>query len=458
MTQPNDLTRQPIPQLIRNLAIPASTGYFFNTMYNVVDTYFGGLISTQVLAALSLSLPVFFIIIATGTGLSTGSTALIANAMGAGQRDEARLLATQGLTFGLLISIFLTFLGWFASPLLFRALGASDAYLVTSLIYMRTIFLGTVFFMLNYMLNAILNAAGDTRSFRNFLIAGFFLNIMLDPWFIYGGLGLPALGVIGIALATVLIQLAGVVYLGIKVSGTELVPARSMRDYLPRRGPFKDIATQGFPASLNMMTVGIGIFVITFFISAFGKEAVAAYGVAMRVEQIVLIPTIGLNVATLAIVAQNNGAGLFDRVRQVLGKALKYGAWVMTAGTLLVFILARPLMAFFTEDREVIGIGATYLMIDALVLYAYVILFVNVAALQGVKRPMFAVWIGLGRQIVAPVILFYLLTHVFDWGLLGVWWGIFFITWGAAVFSFFYARRVLSRLALTPPPNSNIIP
>ena len=448
MTDPNDLTRQPIPQLIRNLAIPASTGYFFNTMYNVVDTYFGGLISTQVLAALSLSLPVFFIILATGTGLSTGATALIANAMGAGQRDEARLLATQGLTFGLLISIFLTFLGWFASPLLFRALGASDAYLVTSLIYMRTIFLGTVFFMLNYMLNAILNAAGDTRSFRNFLMAGFFLNIMLDPWFIYGGLGLPALGVIGIALATVLIQLAGVVYLGIKVSRTGLVSARSMRDYLPRRGPFKDIATQGFPASLNMMTVGIGIFVITFFISAFGKEAVAAYGVAMRVEQIVLIPTIGLNVATLAIVAQNNGAGFFDRVRQVLGKALKYGAWVMTAGTLLVFILARPLMTFFTEDREVIGIGTTYLMIDALVLYAYVILFVNVAALQGVKRPMFAVWIGLGRQIVAPVILFYLLTHVFDWGLLGVWWGIFFITWGAAVFSLFYARRVLSRLSL----------
>lgn len=446
MKQPNDLTRQPIPGLLRNLAIPASTGYFFNTMYNVVDTYFGGLISTQVLAALSLSLPVFFIIIATGTGLSTGATALIANAIGSGQRHEARLLATQGLAFGLLVSIALTLLGYFTSPWLFKVLGASDAYLATSLVYMRTIFLGTVFFMLNYMLNAILNAAGDTRSFRNFLIAGFFLNIILDPWFIFGGLGLPALGIIGIALATVLIQLVGVMYLGIRVSRTGLVSVRNMRDVLPRRGPFQDIAAQGVPASLNMMTVGVGIFVITFFISGFGKEAVAAYGVAMRVEQIVLIPTIGLNIATLTIVAQNNGAGLLGRIEETLGTALKYGAWVMTAGTLLVFSLARPLMRFFTEDREVIDIGTTYLMIDALVLYAYVILFVNVAALQGVKRPMFAVWIGLGRQIVAPVILFYLLTHVFDWGLLGVWWGIFIITWSAALFSLLYARRVLNRL------------
>ncbi len=415
-------------------------------MYNVVDTYFGGLISTQVLAALSLSLPVFFIIIATGTGLSTGATALIANAIGSGQRHEARLLATQGLAFGLLVSIALTLLGYFTSPWLFKVLGASDAYLATSLVYMRTIFLGTVFFMLNYMLNAILNAAGDTRSFRNFLIAGFFLNIILDPWFIFGGLGLPALGIIGIALATVLIQLVGVMYLGIRVSRTGLVSVRNMRDVLPRRGPFQDIAAQGVPASLNMMTVGVGIFVITFFISGFGKEAVAAYGVAMRVEQIVLIPTIGLNIATLTIVAQNNGAGLLGRIEETLGTALKYGAWVMTAGTLLVFSLARPLMRFFTEDREVIDIGTTYLMIDALVLYAYVILFVNVAALQGVKRPMFAVWIGLGRQIVAPVILFYLLTHVFDWGLLGVWWGIFIITWSAALFSLLYARRVLNRL------------
>lgn len=446
VTEENHLITQPIPRLIRKVAIPASVGYFFNTMYNVVDTYFGGLISTETLAALSLSLPVYFIIIAMGTGVSTGSTALIANALGAGKREEAERFALQGISFGVVASIILTFVGIYTSPLLFSMLGASDNYLAICLKYMDTIFLGTFFFILVYMLNSILNALGDTRSFRNFLIAGFLLNIILDPWFIYGGLGIPPLKTVGIALATVLIQLVGCIYLGIRVSKTRLISSKDLRDILPRLRYFKEIARQGLPASVNMFTIGIGIFVITYFVSTFGQEAVAAYGVAMRVEQIALLPTIGLNIATLTIVAQNNGAHLFDRVKETLNKALRYGGMVMTIGTIAVFVLAEYLMGFFTDDLDVIPIGATYLRIDALVLYAYVILFVHVAVLQGIKRPMYAIWIGLCRQIIAPVIVFYVLIHIFGVGLLGIWWGIFSVTWSAALFTIFYARRMIGKV------------
>ena len=129
MNRDKDLTTQPIPKLIRQIAVPASVGYFFHTMYNVVDTYFGGMISTQALAALSLSLPVFFIIIALGTGIATGTTALIANALGAGNRQEARVFAVQGLSFGVLISVVLTWFGIYASPFLFSLLGASASAL-----------------------------------------------------------------------------------------------------------------------------------------------------------------------------------------------------------------------------------------------------------------------------------------------------------------------------------------
>jgi putative MATE family efflux protein len=447
VTEQNHLITQPIPRLIRKVGIPASVGYFFNTMYNVVDTYFGGLISTETLAALSLSLPVYFIIIAMGTGVSTGSTALIANALGAGNREEAERFALQGISFGVFTSIILMFVGIHISPLLFSVLGASDEYLKISLKYMDTIFLGTFFFMLVYMLNSILNALGDTRSFRNFLIAGFLLNIILDPWFIYGGLGIPPLGIVGIALATVLIQFIGCLYLGIRVSKTRLIARKDLRDLLPRLQYFKEISRQGLPASVNMFTIGTGIFVITYFVSKFGQEAVAAYGVAMRVEQIALLPTIGLNVATLTIVAQNNGAHLFNRVKETLNKALRYGGIVMTFGTIAVFVLAEYLLSFFTDDLKVIPIGATYLRIDALVLYSYVILFVHVALLQGIKRPMYAVWIGLYRQMIAPVALFYVLIHIFGVGLLGIWWGIFAVTWSAALFTIFYARRVIRKVS-----------
>jgi Na+-driven multidrug efflux pump len=185
--------------------------------------------------------------------------------------------------------------------------------------------------------------------------------------------------------------------------------------------------------------------VITYFVSLFGKEAVAAYGSAMRVEQIVLVPSIGLNISTLTLVAQNNGARLFDRIKQTLDIALSYGAVLMGIGTVLVLVGAKDLMTFFTEDPSVIRMGATYLRIDALVFYAYVVLFVHVAALQGMKKPMYALWVGLYRQIVAPFAVFWSLIHVFDAGLTGIWWGIFGVTWSAALFTLFYARRLIGR-------------
>ena len=119
------LTTQPIAKLIRQIAIPVSIGLFFHTMFNVVDTFFGGLISTQALAALSLSFPVFFIIIAMGSGFSTGTTALIGNALGAGDRDGARLFGIQGISFGILLSFVMTWVGVYASPYLFSVGGKS---------------------------------------------------------------------------------------------------------------------------------------------------------------------------------------------------------------------------------------------------------------------------------------------------------------------------------------------
>ncbi|MEN8244908.1 MAG: MATE family efflux transporter [Thermodesulfobacteriota bacterium] len=113
MQKDNGLTTQPIPRLIAKLAIPASIGMFFNTMYNVVDTWFSGLISTEAIAALSLSFPVFFVILAIGFGISTGTTALIANALGAGDENEAQLYAVQSVSFTIILSLLLSMLGLF---------------------------------------------------------------------------------------------------------------------------------------------------------------------------------------------------------------------------------------------------------------------------------------------------------------------------------------------------------
>jgi Na+-driven multidrug efflux pump len=165
----------------------------------------------------------------------------------------------------------------------------------------------------------------------------------------------------------------------------------------------------------------------------------------MRIEQIMLLPTIGLSTATLTLVARNCGAELPERMRATVKAALAYGATIMLAGTALVFLFAGPLMSFFTADPAVIAIGRSYLKISAFILYAYVVLSVHVAALQGMQKPLFALWIGLWRQIVAPTAVFWLLTRLAGTGLAGIWWGIFGITWSAAAVAWLYAHRQLQK-------------
>ncbi len=442
-----DLVNEPIPKLIRQIAVPASVGFFFNTMYNVVDTYFAGLISTEGLAALSLSFPIFFILIAVGTGVSQGATALISNSLGADKEDEAFLYFFQSISFGILLAIVLTIIGLVITPSLFELLGAKDSYLKLCTDYMNTILLGTVFILLQSIINAALNAQGNTKTFRNVLIVGFLLNLVLDPWFMFGGFGVPAMGIKGLALATIVVQLIGGAYLIVAVTKSKLWKGMHWEELIPKKKHFADIARQGFPASANMMTVALGIFVITWFISRFSTAGVAAYGIATRVEQIILLPTIGLNIAVLTLTGQNNGAQRWDRVRDVWLHSTKYGLTMMLVGGGILYAACDPLMRFFTQDEQVITIGTDYLKIAAITLCSYVILFQTVFMLQGLKRPMYAIWIGLYRQIFAPCLAFYLLAFVLDWKLYGIWWGIFIVTWSAAIVTWLYGRWTLNRIS-----------
>jgi len=444
MESSDDLTTGPIPKHIRNLAIPASIGLFFNTMYNVVDTWFAGRIGTEAQAAMSLSLPVFFLVIALGNGLGTGSTALIGEALGGRDRERAAFVSIQAAVFGLLTGLMLTVVGPIAARPLFIFMGASTAYLDTCMEYMTPIFIGAPLFLLVYMFNAVLQAAGNTRIYRNFLVAGALLNCVLDPWFIFGGFGLPAMGVAGVAWATVSVQAVGVLYLGSRARRTGLLSTGRGRFLIPSPLHFAQIAGQGFPASVNYLTIGLGMFIINHFVSDFGKSAVAAYGVAMRVEQVALMPSIGLNVAALAMTAQNNGAAAYDRVRQSMRTCLRYGAWLTIPACVPLLIFAEPFMSFFSSDPDVIRIGAGYLRVDAVALYGYVVIFVCTSTLQGLKRPMFAVWLGIARQAVAPALLFWFFTRHLDYGIFAIWLSILGIVWVSAAVSLRYARKEIS--------------
>ena len=442
----SDLTTAPVPQLVRRLAIPAGTGFFFNTMFNVVDTWYGGQLSTSALAAMSLSFPVFFLILAIGSGVSSGATTMIGNALGRKDHDEARRYLSQSLSFALIHALILTAAGLYLAPHIFTMMGARGEYLAHALSYMNVIFAGSSFFLLNYVMNAILNAHGNTMAYRNFLIGGFFLNLILDPWFMYGGAGFPALGLAGIALATVFIQCLGIFYLFSQLSKTGSMPSLHLADLRPRWSYFRELFRQGLPAAMNMMTVSLGIFIITWFVGRFGEHAVAAYGIGTRIEQIALLPVMGLNMSTLALTAQNFGAERIDRIREILRVSLRYGVMLAVIGTLAALLFSRQLMGIFTADRSVIDVGVGFLAVEAYILPAYVLLYISVSAMQGIKMPLFGLLIGLYRQIAGPAFVFHLLTTSLGLGIVGIWWGIFGITWSAALVVIIYVSRTLAKL------------
>jgi putative MATE family efflux protein len=440
------LTTEEIPSLIKQLAIPASVGMFFNTMYNVVDTFYAGLISTQAIAALSLSFMIFFLIIGFGYGLSSAITALLGNAFGKKRYKLASIYAHKGLLFVPIVGIFLSIIGYFASPALFVLLGASDEYLQTSIDYINPILFGTVFFMFNFSLNSILVAQGDTKTYRNTLIFGFFANLALNPLFIYGFLFIPAMGIKGIAIATVLIQVINMFYMFYKVLQTKIIHFEKVEYFLPNLRVYKLFLNQGLPISLSMLTMAFGSLILTYFVSHYGMQAVAGYGIGYRVEQLMLLPALGLNTAVLTLVSNNFGAKKYDRVIEILKTSLKYGFVISTVGIIILTVLGRFIISLFDSNETVVNFGVDYLLVEIWIFYAYVALFICVSTLQGIKQPKMILYIALYRQIVAKLIIAYVIVKYFELDFIYLWFGILFMIYSAAIFAYFYTNSLLKKV------------
>lgn len=445
-TNSSTLTTQDIPTLIKQLTIPASTGMFFNTMYNVVDTFYAGLISTQAVSALTLSFMIFFLIIGFGYGFSSAITALLGNALGKRKYKLASIYAHKGLFFVPIVGIFLTVLGFLFSEQLFLLLGAKEEYLKDSLEYINPILLGSVFFMFNFSLNSILVATGDTKSYRNSLIFGFFANLILNPLFIYGFLFIPALGLSGIAIATVLIQIINMFYLFYKVLQTKLIHFEKPIYFLPNIHVYKQFIIQGIPSSINMLTMAVGSLILTYFVSHYGMYAVAGYGIGFRVEQLMLLPALGLSTAVLTLVSNNYGAKKYDRVVEILRTSLKYGFFISTFGIITLTIFGKFIISLFDSNEIVVQFGLDYLLVEIWIFYAYVVLFVCVSTLQAIKKPKMIMYIGLYRQIFAKFLISYLIVKYFELDFIYLWFGILFMIYSAAIFAYFYTNNLIKNI------------
>lgn len=433
-----DLTKGDIKTHILHLSVPALIGYFFHTMFNVTDTYFAGTISTEALAALSLSASVFFMILAIAMGMSEAVTALVGNALGEKNIKKAQHISLNAVVFGLILSIFLSISGLNLVPILVEALGDSS-YATETYGYINTVLYGMALFIGSFFFNAMLTATGDTKSFRNALMFTSFVNIALDYIFIeYMKLGVEA-----IAYATLISESIIIYYLFFKLRKTILWSGFSNLKY--DIDVMIELLRQGFAPSINMFMMAFGMYIITYFVSPFGKEAVSAFGIGMRIEQIFLMPIVGLNIAALAIVSQNNGALAYDRISPTLQLSIRYGWIISSIGVASFFMFGELLASLMTGDNIVIQQTALYLRICGLTSFAFVVIFIYIAMLQGIKKPAVIFPLSIYRQLVAPIIIFSLLS-TYGFGIFSMWVGLDLVVFSAAIFVWWYGEKKLNVL------------
>jgi putative MATE family efflux protein len=439
------LTLEPIPVLIRRLAIPASLGMIFNTLYNVVDTYYAGLISTETLAALSSSSFLFFFIIGLAYGGTTALSAMIGHAYGRKHFFYASMLAKKGVAFVLALGAFLGVLGSLALPWLLKLIAVQESYFALALSYMRITLLGTVFFFANFAFNSVLVAIGDTKSYRNTLIFGFFANIILNPLFIYGWAFIPPLGIGGIAFSTVLIQLLNALYLLEKVRQSGLITFTCKKHFYPHAKVYRQFIAQATPPGLNMLMISLGSLIALHFVSVYGYKAVAGYGIGYRVEQLMLLPALGIASATLSLVANNKGAGKIIRVKETFVSALKYGYTLSLLGMFVMLVCSTWIVSRFDDDANVVSYGSTYIHVMLFLFCSYVTHFVCVSTLQGIKQPIMIFYVGFFRQLFAPALVYTLIVYVWKLSFVWIWIGLGVIVYSSALFLLSYTFQKVNR-------------
>ena len=402
MSKNIQLTKDPIWTLLRKVTIPASTGSLFQTFYNLVDTWFAGKISADAIAAIAKSFPIYFVIIAVGVGIGAATNSTIGNLIGEKNIKKASLFVAQSVLFALIVSIIVTLFGLNLSNYLLSVMGSDTESILLTREYLDIIFYGTFIIMIQISLNGTLNAQGDTKSYRNVLIFSFFLNIFLNPLFIWGYGVIPGFGIAGLAIATVIAQSIGTLYLIYKVNSCRLKKYIHLTCFIPKFNFLKELLNQSIPIIFSMLFIGVGIFNILYFIGKFGDLATAGYGAALRIEQVFLLPVIGLNTAVLSIGGQNFGAKNYNRIRELYTKALIFGSSFMSIAGLIMFLFAKSFVSLFTENPIAIEHGTIYLKIAALIGPIYPVFFITTAVFQAVKKPIYSLYLSILRLTALP--------------------------------------------------------
>lgn len=359
------LTEDKVVVTLFRMAFPMLVGTVAMNTYNLIDTWFVAQLGTIPLAAMGFTFPVVMLLTFIAGGIGAGVTSLTSHALGRGDLKTASRIVTHGLLLTMLVSGVIAVAGYLGINRIFSALGADAQTLPLVTQYMRVWYIGAIFMAFPMMGNGVLISLGDSKSASCFMALGAVLNCVLDPIMIFGRLGIPALGISGAALATVIAQTVSSIWL------FYLLFVKHKLLNLPHLelGLFlrSSRLIMGFaiPGSISMILMPISSAVITSLMSRHGNEAVAGASAAGRIEMFAFVIPMALGISLVPFVSQNFGAGRFDRIHEAKVYSIRF-ALLYGAAIALLFFLTAPLLArLFTDDGKVEAIFTLYIRIIA---------------------------------------------------------------------------------------------
>jgi putative MATE family efflux protein len=415
------------------LAVPIAGANILQVAYQIVDAFWVGRLGAAAVAAVSITMPVMFVLVASGMGFAIAGTTLIAQYTGARDHRMADHVAAQTLLAILILSVILGGVGFSLVPWILHLLGVAPDVYVNALAFTRVIFIALPFLFLYAMVQALLRGVGEVKA-PLFVVASMVaVNFTLDPILIFGKFGAPALGVMGAAIATLIAQLlASVVSMRLLFGGRYGIHVH-WRDFKPDLAFIKRAFLLGYPASIEQSARGLGMTAMIFLVTSFGTVATASFGVATNMINVAVIPAMGLALATSTLVGQNLGAGNVPRAERTAHISGALTFLVLTAFGFLCLVFAPAIVAFFVpHDRAVIADGARVIRIAAWSMGFMGLQFALPAVLRAAGEMIPAMTIGLVSQWLLQLPLAFILSRPALLGENGLWWSLPVTNIGAA--------------------------
>ena len=356
-----NLTAGPIPRQVLAMAAPIAIGMLFQTLYYLVDLYFVGRLGDHAIAGVATAGNITFVVIALTQVLGVGTVALVAQAIGRRDREDANLVFNQSLSMAALLFMVTLVGGYVTAPLYMNALSADAETAATGLQYLRWYLPGLALQFALVAMSSAMRGTGIVKPAMAVQVLTVIINAALAPVLIAGwGTGKP-LGVAGAALASTISIAIGVLLLWHFFGRLEHSVAVDTRMLAPRGHDWRRILKIGAPAGAEFLLMFVIVAVVYAVIRPFGAEAQAGFGIGSRINQALFLPVMAIAFAAAPVAGQNFGAGLHDRVRETFRFAAILGSVLMFVMTLVCQWRPAALVSAFTQDPEVIRIGAEYL-------------------------------------------------------------------------------------------------